>query len=277
MAGPVHHRIEACLLDWLVLQDEVDWWESRKRAYVEANRPNEAPKGEWAGMKAESQASWDQSISLRWEIDDIDLSRDMYGMHLEAVNAAGAEMDRRHLGYFASQAEARLFAAALLLISGQRSLEDTLRAGGFTFVKADAQAARWKRRLKSGELSLSVVPERNLSGRLRFDRELRLVYAGRRAQRILPIVFSCAAWDHSGADNPERAPHPATGVVDDPFAADVQAALAVAEARLARGNIRKPLTDGQEVAFIGEMIARHDASPDNRALLEDRTADIRPG
>ena len=263
MIGPIHRRIEGCLLDWVMPQADVDWWEALKKRYIDAGRPDEAPKGDWRGMKAESQAAWDPSITLQWEIDDIDLSRDLYPMHIEAVCTDGRAMSRRNMGYFASQAEARLFAAALLLTHDRPPLDEALRETEFVLDKDESRYALWERRLKSGDLSLKIVPERDLSVRRRLDRELHLSYNGNKARRTVPIVHACAGLGlgASGVNDPERAPHPATGVVDDPFVADVVAALAIADARLALGNIRKPLADGQEVAFIEEMIARRDTAP----------------
>lgn len=206
--------------------------------------------------RAETPASWDPSITLRLEIDDIDVSRGMYPLRLDASNSDGAEMNTRHLGYSARQAEARLFAAALLLTSEQASFDEALHASGFairtagSLYKDDTNAVQWEQRLKIGDLSLRIVPERGRSGGRRHDRALQLTYDGDRARRLVPIVDSCAAAAGSGADDPERAPHPATGAVADPFVADILAAVAVADARLALGNIRKPLADGQEVAFI---------------------------
>ena len=75
MSEQIHRRIEGCLLDWVVPQADVDSWESLKKLYAEAGRSSEAHKGDWPGMKAESPASWDPSITLRWDIEGIDHTR----------------------------------------------------------------------------------------------------------------------------------------------------------------------------------------------------------
>jgi hypothetical protein len=280
MTSPIHRRIEGCLLDWVVPQADVDRWESRKRAYAEAGRADRGPRGPWTGMKAVSQAPWDPSATLLWEIDAYDHSRAMTGLFLSTESDDGRPSPRRNLGFFASPAEARLFAASLALATEKPPLDDLLEENGFKpFRGKDGQeddAVRWERRLKSGILELSIEPEMTINtsryGESRMNRALHLVYEGRSAGRSLPIVLSCAWWGSNvPSDAPDSTPHPAFGIGEDTFIFDVATALTLADARLEMGDIRKPLTDDQEIAFIQEMIARRDAAPEELT----RTFDMR--
>ncbi len=265
MSTSVHRRIEGCLLDWVVPQKDVDAWEAKKQAYAKAGRASEGPKGPWTGMKAKSPAPWDETITLCWEIDLYDESRRMTGLSLTAVAPNGVRSGSRSLGFFASLAEARLFAASLALGSEVLTLNDRLEAGGFKHkCTHDGGITRWARSFKSGALEIVIEPERTVDDRC-VDPAFHLVYEGRSALRSLTIVRSCAAWDHSFANDPDRTPHPTAETEEDAFSADLAAALTVVEARLVVGNIRKPLEDGQEVPFIQELIARRDAAQEERA------------